>query len=102
MFHNFSIGVYLLATVTLFVDLLDVVLRLYLRREHTLPGDSGTVPPTSVPLNIGSFTPYEAQIHLRPYAIVASIHNLDRVSLDLFLENMGIYRRHLWIIDDAS
>jgi len=102
VFSQFSFGIYLLATLALFVDLLDVVLRLYLRREQTLPGDSHSVPPTSVPLDIGRFTPYEARLHLRPYAIVASIHNLDRVSLDLFLENMEPYRRHLWIIDDGS
>ena len=102
MFGQFNIGIYLLATIALFVDLLDVLLRLYLRRELTLPGDSRTVPPTSVPLDIGSFTPYEARLHLRPYAIVVSVHNLDRASMDRFLDNMAPYRDHLWIIDDAS
>jgi cellulose synthase/poly-beta-1,6-N-acetylglucosamine synthase-like glycosyltransferase len=102
VFGQFDIGIYLLATIALFVDLFDVLLRLYLRREHTVPGDPGMTSPTSVPLDIGTFTPYEARLHLRPYAIVASIHNLDRASLNRFLDNMAPYREHLWIIDDAS
>jgi len=102
VFAEFNTGVYLLATIVFFVDLLDILLRLYLRREHTLSGDPGITSPTSVPLDIGSFTPYEARLHLRPYAIVASVHNLDRAALDRFLENMSAFRSHLWIVDDAS
>ena len=102
VFAQFNLGIYLLATIAFFVDLFDVLLRLYLRREHTLPGDPRAIAPTSVPLDIGTFTPYESRLHLRPYAIVASIHNLDRASLDRFLDNMAPYRGRLWIIDDAS
>jgi cellulose synthase/poly-beta-1,6-N-acetylglucosamine synthase-like glycosyltransferase len=102
VFAHFNLGIYVLATIAFFVDLFDVLLRLYLRREHTLPGDPRGIAPTSVPLDIGSFTPYESRLHLRPYAIVASIHNLDRASLDRFLDNMAPYRAHLWIIDDMS
>src|SRR5438270_6736506 len=96
---QFNLGVYVLATLTFFVDLIDVLIRLYLRREHTLSAVAGLASPTSIPLEIGQFTPYEARLHLRPYAIVASVHNLDEPSLTRFLENMAAYRHRLWVID---
>ena len=102
MTSQLSVGVYLLATVTFFIDLLDVILRVYLRRENTVPGRSNAIAATSVPLEIGDFTPYEALLHLRPFAILASIHNLDQAALDRFLAAMAPHRQHLWVIDDAS
>src|SRR5919198_1979167 len=99
---RFDPGLYVLATLTFFVDLIDVLIRLYLRHEHTLSGAEGLPAPTSIPLDIGRFTPYEAQLHLRPYAIVASVHNLDGPSLTRFLENMAAFRHRLWVIDDGS
>jgi len=99
---HFDPGVYVLATLTFFIDLIDVLIRLYLRHEHTLSGPAGLPAPTSIPLEIGNFTPYEAQVHLRPYAIVVSVRNLDGPSLNRFLENMAPFRHRLWVIDDAS
>jgi cellulose synthase/poly-beta-1,6-N-acetylglucosamine synthase-like glycosyltransferase len=99
---HFSIGLYLLASTAFFLDLLDLLLRLYLRREQTVPGRSQAAAATSVPLEVGAFTPYEVSMHVRPYAIVAAIHNLDREALAQFLAAMQPYHDHLWIIDDAS
>jgi len=95
-------GIYVLATLTFFIDLIDVLIRIYLRHEHTVSAAAGVPAPTSIPLEIGQFTPYEAQLHLRPYAIVASVHNLDASSLSRFLENMAPFRHRLWVIDDGS
>src|SRR2546428_10311593 len=58
---HFDPGVYVLATLTFFIDLIDVLIRLYLRHEHTLSGPAGLPAPTSIPLEIGNFTPYEAR-----------------------------------------
>ena len=98
---GFSLGLYVLGSLTFFLDAIDLVVRLYLRRGQTLPLSKARVPPTSVPLDIGTFTRYEARLHLRPYAIVASVYNAAD-ELDRFLDRLGPLRRHLYVIDDAS
>lgn len=98
---RFSVSLYLLASISFFLDLIDVLVRLYLRSDHTAGSFSATVSPTSVPLDIGDFTPYEARLHLRPYAIIASVHNADQ-DLKGFFEHFKAYHGRLWIIDDAS
>jgi cellulose synthase/poly-beta-1,6-N-acetylglucosamine synthase-like glycosyltransferase len=102
MTAHLSIGIYLLASTMFFIDLIDLLLRLYWRREQTVPGASKAVASTSVPLDIGLFTPYEVSLHVRPYAIVAAVHNLDAAAMTQFLDAIRPYRDHLWIIDDAS
>ncbi len=87
-----SVSLYLLATSAFFIDLLDVMLRVYLRRRNTRPGPSN---PAAAPSS-------REQMPLRPFAILASIHNLDQAGLDRFLTAMAPHLRHLWVIDDAS
>jgi len=99
--RHFSLGLYVLASLPFFLDFVDLLLRLYLRREHTLPHKLSGAAATSVPLHIGEFSPYEMRLHLRPYAIVLSVHNLGS-QLDSFLERMTAFRERLWIIDDGS
>lgn len=98
---GFSVALYLLANLVVFLDLIDLLLRVYLRHVQTLPSEDGRVAPTSVPLDIGEFTPYQMQLHLRPYAILVSVYNAG-AHLDSFLEAMQPYRNRLWVIDDAS
>ncbi len=97
---DFSLSLYLLASLPFFLDLVDLLLRLYLRREQTLPLKEAPAP-TSIPLNVGEFTPYEMQLHLRPYAIVVSVHN-EEAEAEQFLSKMGPFRERLWVIDDGS
>ena len=92
---------HLLASFILLLDGLDLLIRLYFRHRHTLPGESGGRPSTSVPLQEHSITPYRMRLHLRPYALLVSVHNPGR-QLEEFLEAIGAYREHLWVIDDAS
>jgi cellulose synthase/poly-beta-1,6-N-acetylglucosamine synthase-like glycosyltransferase len=84
-----------------FFLLADLVVRVAMRRRHTRPRGAAHPAPTSVPLEIGAFTPYEVEAHLRPYVLVASVHNLGVDAHD-FIEAMEPYRERLWIIDDAS
>lgn len=98
---GFSVGLYILGSLTFFLDLIDFLVRLYLRRGHTLPLTKIQVPATSVPLDIGTFTRYEARLHLRPFAILVSVHNIAD-ELDGFLDRMGPFRKRLHVIDDAS
>jgi len=83
------------------LDFYDFFLRLYFRRQHTrLPEGSGFAP-TSVPLDVGTFSPYQIHQHLKPWAVIVSVHNAEE-ELDDFLEAIEPYRDHLWVIDDAS
>jgi cellulose synthase/poly-beta-1,6-N-acetylglucosamine synthase-like glycosyltransferase len=99
--ETFSLGWYLFGSLVVFVDLFDLLLRLYVRHARTLPSARRLGAPTSVPLHVGDFTPYEMRLHLRPYALLASVHNAG-AELEAFLEAMQPHRAHLWIFDDAS
>ena len=80
-----TLTLYGLASLVFLVDLVDLLIRLYLRRQYTLRGTAAT-PATSVALNVGSATESEMLFQLRPYALVASLHNaVDE--LESFLES---------------
>lgn len=91
---GFELLVYAAVSAIVFLDLLDVVVRLYVARHM-----SGT--DTSIELDVGDFTPRQMALHLQPWALIVSVHNLED-ELDPFLESMQPYREHLWVIDDAS
>jgi cellulose synthase/poly-beta-1,6-N-acetylglucosamine synthase-like glycosyltransferase len=92
---------YLLASTAFFLDLVDLLVRLYLRREHTSRYRGVLAAPTSVPLTVGSFTPYEMKLHTRPFAIILSVYNASK-DIDTFLTPMLPFREHIWVIDDGS
>jgi cellulose synthase/poly-beta-1,6-N-acetylglucosamine synthase-like glycosyltransferase len=96
-----DLGLYALASVVFFVDLIDLLVRLYLRRQNTIPLGPAISPATSVKIDVGTFTPYQMELHLRPFAVVASIYNAS-ATLDGFLGSLGSLREHLWIVDDGS
>lgn len=88
---------YLLASLVVFVDLIDLVVRAFARGGD--PGAQGQS--TSVPLRTGEFTPYQMRLHLQPYALLVSLHDVED-EVDDFLEAMAAHRDRLWVIDDAS
>jgi cellulose synthase/poly-beta-1,6-N-acetylglucosamine synthase-like glycosyltransferase len=97
-----GITLYILASTAFFLDLVDLLVRLYLRREHTSRYRGGLMAaPTSVPLTVGSFTPYEMKLHTRPFAIVVSVYNASS-NIGEFLTAMAPFRDQIWVIDDAS
>jgi cellulose synthase/poly-beta-1,6-N-acetylglucosamine synthase-like glycosyltransferase len=93
----------LLVIVGLFgsLDLADVALRLYYRAAHLSPHGTRHTSPTSVPLDVGAFTPAQMRQHLKPYAIVVSVYNAE-AELDDFIQSVRAYRDRLFVIDDAS
>src|SRR6185295_5516198 len=96
---SLSLAAYLLAMLVVFVDLVDLVVRLLVRRRNAKgPRGEG---PTSVRLDVGEFTPHQMALHLRPYALVVSVHDAED-EIDDFLEAMAPYRDRLWVMDDAS
>lgn len=94
--RSFNLFLYLLATATALLDMADMAMRLYLCRRQGAGLDG-----TSVPLADEQFTPRQKRVHLRPYAIVASIHNAED-QLDDFMRAMAPYRDRVWLVDDAS
>jgi cellulose synthase/poly-beta-1,6-N-acetylglucosamine synthase-like glycosyltransferase len=91
---GFDLFVYAAVSLIVFLDLIDVALRLYVSR-HTTGAE------TSIELDVGEFTPRQMALHLQPWALIVSVHDLED-DLDPFLESMEPYREHLWVIDDAS
>src|SRR5579864_1894186 len=96
-----NLGLYLLASLIFFVDFVDLLVRLYLRRQNTGGSAQRSSPATSVLLEIGTFSPYQMRTHLRPFVAVASVHDASAY-IDQFLTSMQRFRDQLWIIDDAS
>ena len=98
---DFRFSIYLLASFIVFTDMLDLLLRLYQRRVQSRPRDPRQPAPTSVPLNVGRFNPYQRKIHLQPYALAISVHNLGD-EREAFIAAMAPHRARLYVIDDAS
>jgi cellulose synthase/poly-beta-1,6-N-acetylglucosamine synthase-like glycosyltransferase len=96
--RNFSLIAYLLVNFTIFLDAIDLWLRLYFRK---IQADTAEGAATSIPLEPRRFTAYQKRLHLRPWALIVSVHNAQH-ELDDFMEAMEPLREHTWIIDDAS
>jgi cellulose synthase/poly-beta-1,6-N-acetylglucosamine synthase-like glycosyltransferase len=91
--RSLSLGIYLLANMVVFADLLDFAVRFAVRRR--------TNPLTSIPLQVGTFNALQVDLHLKPYAVIASLFNAEAI-LDEFLETMAPFRDRLFVIDDSS
>jgi cellulose synthase/poly-beta-1,6-N-acetylglucosamine synthase-like glycosyltransferase len=101
--EDFSLLFYVLANVIVFTDSLDFALRLYAHRRHTaVAADSGhgDVRQLSIDLTAAHAT-RGGQVSARPYAIIASIFNLED-ELDEFMERLRPYRDRIWLISDGS
>lgn len=92
---GFELLAYLVISLVVFLDLVDITIRLLVARRTARNAA------TSIPLDVGEFTPRQMKLHLKPWALIVSVHNLED-DLDPFLEAMEPYREHLWVIDDAS
>jgi cellulose synthase/poly-beta-1,6-N-acetylglucosamine synthase-like glycosyltransferase len=93
---------FVLANLVLFLDFFDLLLRLFLLHRHAAPGGAWRTSPTSCPIPQEPFTAAEVRDGLRPFAVVASVHNLPPEEMDWFLAAAAPYRDRLWLIDDAS
>lgn len=92
---GFEVTVWIAVSLLVFLDLIDILVRLYASRlTASLDG-------TSIPLDVGEFTPRQMKLHLEPWALLVSVYNIED-DLDALLESMEPYREHLWVIDDAS
>jgi cellulose synthase/poly-beta-1,6-N-acetylglucosamine synthase-like glycosyltransferase len=99
--RSFSILVYLLVNLIVFLDGLDLWLRLYFQRIQAAADDAVGGSPTSIALEPRHFSTYQRRLHLHPWALIVSIHNAAH-ELDDFMEAIGPLRDRTWVIDDGS
>jgi len=98
---SFSLLIYGLANLIVYTDALDFILRLHVRRRHiaTAPTEENR----HLSIDLAAALPARARqvVPIRPYAIIASIFNLEPL-LDEFMEAFAPYRDRVWLISDGS
>ena len=98
---SFSLLIYGLANLIVYTDALDFLLRLHVRRRHiaTAPSEDNRHLSIDIP---SALTPDAKNVvPVRPYAIIASIYNLEPL-LDEFIDAFAPYRDRVWLISDGS
>jgi cellulose synthase/poly-beta-1,6-N-acetylglucosamine synthase-like glycosyltransferase len=99
---SFSILALLLSNFIVYTDGFDFLLRRYAHRRHTASASArGAGRNQSIDLSVFLQGVPRRLDSVRPYAIIASIHNLED-TLDEFMEAFGPYRERVWIISDGS
>ena len=99
---SFSLLVYGLANLIVYTDALDFALRLFMRRRHTATSVA-TSQNGDVSIDLAGALPEGARqiVPVRPYAIVASVFNLQE-QLEEFTRNYLPWRDKMWLISDGS
>jgi len=99
---SFSMMVYALANLIVYTDALDFVLRLYMKRRHTATA-RGTGREREISIDLASALPAGAfpVVPIEPYAIIASVFNLEE-RIEEFIANYAPYRDRTWLISDGS
>jgi len=99
---SFSMLVYALANLIVYTDALDFVLRLYMKRRHTATA-RGTGREREISIDLTTALPAGALpvVPLEPYAIIASVFNLED-QIEEFLTAYAPYRERMWLISDGS
>jgi len=99
---SFSLLIYGLANLIVYTDAIDFALRLFMRRRHTLtaaPSEDNR----NVSIDLAAALPEGARyvVPMRPYAIVASVFNLEP-HLEEFMAAFAPWRDRVWLISDGS
>jgi cellulose synthase/poly-beta-1,6-N-acetylglucosamine synthase-like glycosyltransferase len=98
---SFSLLVYGLANLIVYTDALDFILRLHVRRRHIATAPTEENRHLSIDLTAAMPTRARQAVPIRPYAIIASIYNLEPL-LDEFMDAFAPYRDRIWLISDGS
>lgn len=100
---DFSFLIYGLANVIVFTDAVDFAVRLYAHRRHTAASAGrGTADSGLLSVDLPSLgRSVIGRTRARPYAIVASVFNLED-EIDDFMARWEPYREHVWLISDGS
>ncbi len=99
---SFSMLVYALANLIVYTDALDLALRLYMKRRHTATA-RGTGREREISIDLTTALPAGSHpvVPIAPYAIVASVFNLED-RMEEFVANYAPYRERMWLISDGS
>jgi cellulose synthase/poly-beta-1,6-N-acetylglucosamine synthase-like glycosyltransferase len=99
---SFSLLIYGLANLIVYTDALDFALRLFMRRRHTATAIA-TEDNRNLSIDLAGALPRGARqvVPIRPYAIIASIFNLE-AQLEEFMEAFAPWRDKMWLISDGS
>jgi cellulose synthase/poly-beta-1,6-N-acetylglucosamine synthase-like glycosyltransferase len=99
---GFSLLIYGLANLIVYTDALDLGLRLFMRRRHTATAVASE-DNQHLSIDLAAALPASARrmVPIRPYAIIASVFNLEH-ALDEFIEAFGPWRDKVWLISDGS
>jgi cellulose synthase/poly-beta-1,6-N-acetylglucosamine synthase-like glycosyltransferase len=102
---GFSIFLFAVANLIVYTDAIDLALRLYMRRRHTAAagGISESSQFGNVSINLAAILPPDARrlVPASPFAIIASVHNLEE-QMEEFTTSFGPYRDRVWLISDGS
>jgi len=99
---SFSMLVYALANLIVYTDALDLALRLYMKRRHTATArGTGRERETSIDLTAALPAGAQSIVPVEPYAIVASVFNLEE-HIEEFLAAYMPFRERMWLISDGS
>lgn len=102
---GFSLLVFAVANLIVYTDALDFALRLYMRRRHTAaaPAIGGADPVKDVSIDLDAMILPDSPLVVpaSPYAIIASVFNLED-HIDDFIEAFAPYRDRTWLISDGS
>ena len=98
---SFSLLVAGLANLIVYTDALDFILRLHVRRRHIATAPTEENRHLSIDLLAALPASARQVVPARPYAIIASIHNLEPL-LDEFMDAFAAYRDKVWLISDGS
>jgi cellulose synthase/poly-beta-1,6-N-acetylglucosamine synthase-like glycosyltransferase len=99
---SYSLVIYGLANLIVYTDAIDFALRLFMRRRHATAAVAG-VDNGDVSIDLAGALPEGVRqiVPMRPYAIVASIYNLQG-QLEEFIQNYTPWRDKVWLISDGS
>jgi cellulose synthase/poly-beta-1,6-N-acetylglucosamine synthase-like glycosyltransferase len=99
---TFSLVLFALANLIAYTDALDLLLRLYVRRRNTATSGA-TTESHHLSIDLVAALPVSATpiVPIQPYAIIASVYNLEN-QLDEFTEAFEPYRDRVWLISDGS
>ncbi|HEY6451638.1 MAG TPA: glycosyltransferase family 2 protein [Steroidobacteraceae bacterium] len=102
---GFSILVFALANLIVYTDAIDYALRLYMRRRHVASAGAELEGAQNgeLSINLAAILPPRVRraVPPSPYAIVASVFNLED-RLDEFMAAFARYRQRVWLISDGS
>ncbi|HEX4619715.1 MAG TPA: glycosyltransferase family 2 protein [Steroidobacteraceae bacterium] len=100
---EFSFLIYGLANIVVFTDAVDFAVRLWAHRRHTAASaERGAAESRVLSIDLPDLaSPALGRARARPYAIVASVFNLED-GLDDFMARLAPHREHVWLISDGS